>query len=85
MSSSESSGVNCGLRGGRLALLAGAESVEGDFWCMIPAIAAAGPARAGETGETGLGGCSGSTPLPEATGDIAGGGDFCSFLPVISM
>lgn len=85
MSSSESSGVNCGLRDGRIALLAGAESVEGDFRCMIPASAAAGPARAGETGETGLGVCSGSTPLPEVSGDIASGGDFCSVLPVISM
>ncbi len=47
-SSSESSGVNSGLRGGRL-MLAGGKSVEDDFWCMMPAIAAAGPVRAVET------------------------------------
>ena len=41
-SSSESSGVSCGFRGGKVTL-AGAASVEGDFFCIIPAIAAAGP------------------------------------------
>ena len=41
-SSSEWSGVSCGCRDGRTGFAA--ESVERDLPCMIPAIAAAGPA-----------------------------------------
>ena len=56
--------------------------MEGDFCCMMPAIAAAGPL---ETALTGLNGCCGSTSLSEVCGDSAAGGDFCSALAVISM
>ena len=80
-SSSESSGVNCGLRGGRL-VCDGGKSVEDDLCCMMPAIAAAGPL---ETAPTGLDGCCGSTSLSEVCGDNAACGDFCSLLAVISM
>ena len=63
-------------------MLAGGVSVEDDLWCMMPAMAAAGPVRAVETG---LDGCSGSTSLSEVCGENAACGDLCSALPVISM
>lgn len=63
-------------------MLAGGKSVEADFWCIMPAMAAAGPVRAAETG---LDGCSGSIFVSEVWGDNAACCDFCSALPVISM
>ena len=49
---------------------------------MMPAMAAAGPARAVPTR---LDGCSCAVGPPEICGDNAACGDFCSALPVMSM
>ncbi len=63
-------------------MLAGGKSVEDDFWCMMPAMAAAGPLRAAAIW---VDGWSGSISLSEVCGDNAACGDRCSALPVISM
>ena len=63
-------------------MLAGGKSLEDDFWCMMPAMAAAGPVRVKETG---FDGCSSSVSLSKVWGDDAACGDRCSALPVISM
>ena len=80
-SSSESSGVSCGFRGGKVTLAAAA-SAGGDFFCIIPAIAAAGPVWAciGDGDKL-----SRSASWADASGDNGGWDGVVSALPVISM
>ena len=63
-------------------MFAGGKSVGDDLWCMMPAMAAAGPVR---DSVTGLDCCSGSVALSEIWGDNAACGELCSTLPVISI